>query len=259
MVYRSNYLRKHWQTILFFRKKHGKHNDHTMIIIWIMENMVIIPWSCHESWRPWQETCLPCRQHGIIMAMFRHDHGKIMAWQPCFSNPGRAENTFLRKITILYAFYSKFATLSDFWKIQDFFRKTHLLLKKNPNCERFEKFYYFSRILRQICYNLLKKMTFTHVNNRCWLVYASSIDKHRVKNAPIWEEDFAFHILNMTQNKNLPVKGCRKTDVDSECLSNLINWKLQLTNVKWFWKWNTGKSNMKPNVSHLVLTTSCNQ
>ena len=35
------------------------------------------------------------------------------------------------------------------------------------------------------------KKNFSHVNNRCWLVYASSIGKHLVKKGPIWEEDFA--------------------------------------------------------------------
>ena len=87
-VYGIHYLRKHWQTNHFQKKKHGKHDDHTMIMVWIMENMVIIPWSCHESWRPCQETWPPCRHHGMIMTMFRRDHGKIIAWQPCFSNPG---------------------------------------------------------------------------------------------------------------------------------------------------------------------------
>ena len=43
-----------------------------------MENMVIIPWSWHESWRPCQETWPSCRHHG-----------KIIAWQPIISNPGR--------------------------------------------------------------------------------------------------------------------------------------------------------------------------
>ena len=83
-IYGSNYLTKHWQAIHFFQKKHGKHDDHTMIVVWIMENMVIIPWSCHKSWQPRQETWSPCRHHGMIMTMFHHDHGKIMAWQPCF-------------------------------------------------------------------------------------------------------------------------------------------------------------------------------
>ena len=35
---------------------------------------------------------------------------------------------------------------------------------------------------------------------------ANSIGKHRVKNAPIWEEDFSFHILkNMAQKKTMIV------------------------------------------------------
>ena len=87
MVYGSNYLRKQWQTIHFFSKKYGKHDDHTMIMVCIMENMVTIPWSCHESSQSFQETWPPYRHHGMIMTMFRHDHGKIMAWQPCSSNP----------------------------------------------------------------------------------------------------------------------------------------------------------------------------
>ena len=59
----------------------------------------------------------------------------------------------LRNLTFLVAFYGKFATFSNSEKIQYFSRKTHLFLwKKNPIFERFEKFYYFSRISRQICY-----------------------------------------------------------------------------------------------------------
>ena len=89
MVYGSNYWRKRWQTIhFFFKKKHGKHDDHNIIIVWIMENMVIIPRSSHESWRLWPEIWPPCRHHGMVTTMFRHDHGMIMAWQLCFCNPG---------------------------------------------------------------------------------------------------------------------------------------------------------------------------
>ena len=29
--------------------------------------------------------------HGMIMTMFRFDYGKIMAWQLCFSSPGRVQ------------------------------------------------------------------------------------------------------------------------------------------------------------------------
>ena len=66
MVYGSNYLRNHWQPMQNFSKKqHGKRDDAT----WIMENMVIIPWSCHESWQPCQETWLPCR-HPIFCLTF---------------------------------------------------------------------------------------------------------------------------------------------------------------------------------------------
>ena len=44
-----------------------------------------------------------------------------------------------------------------------------------------------------------KNLTFRYVNNRCWLVYASPIDKHRMKKRNHLK-DFAFHIFNMAQN-----------------------------------------------------------
>ena len=40
-------------------------------------------------------------------------------------------------------------------KFEVFFEKMHLLFQ-NQNFERFEKFYYSSRLLRQFCYNLVK-------------------------------------------------------------------------------------------------------
>ena len=57
---------------------HGRHGNHTMIMPWIMtsmlKNMAVMPFSSHDHDRdsPWP----------------RHDHGKIMPCQPCFSNPG---------------------------------------------------------------------------------------------------------------------------------------------------------------------------
>ena len=45
-----------------------------------------------------------------------------------------------------------------------------------------------------------KKLTFRPVNNRCWFVYASSIDKHRVKKRTYLRGRFSFHIFNMAQN-----------------------------------------------------------
>ena len=75
-LYGSNYWRTEWQTIHFFRNKHHeKHDDHTMIMVWIRENMTIIPWSYNELGRPCQEAWSPCRHHGVIMTMFGHDHG----------------------------------------------------------------------------------------------------------------------------------------------------------------------------------------
>ena len=72
--------------------------------------------------------------------------------------------TFLRNRTILYAFYNKFATFSDFERNSSFFpKKIHLLFQKNPNFERFEKSYNFIRILRQIFCNSVKKI---HVQRR---------------------------------------------------------------------------------------------
>ena len=63
---------------------------------------------------------------------------------------------FSRNNTIWYAFYSNFATFKDFEKIQVFFEKPIYFFKKDPNFERFEESYYFSRILRQISDNSVK-------------------------------------------------------------------------------------------------------
>ena len=49
-----------------------------------------------------------------------------------------------------YTFYSKFPTFTDFEKKIIFFQRTQISYV-------FEKSYYFDRILRQICYNLLIK------------------------------------------------------------------------------------------------------
>ena len=104
----------------------------------------------------------------------------------------------LRIFTISVAFYEKFATCSNFRKNSNFFSKNPSILFKKPNFERFEKSYCFSRILRQLCYNWMKKI---HLNNRCWLFYASSIGKHRVKKRTYLRVRFCFHIpKNMAQN-----------------------------------------------------------
>ena len=49
----------------------------------------------------------------------------------------RAEMTFLRNITVWYAFYSKFATFRDFEKNSSFSGKTHLFFQKRPKFRMF--------------------------------------------------------------------------------------------------------------------------
>ena len=92
MIYGSNHLRKQWQTTqLLFKKKMEKYDDYTMVMVWIMENIVIIPWSCIESWWPCQET----------WPSSWHDHGKTIAWQPCFSNPDAFRSTASKYFSLI--------------------------------------------------------------------------------------------------------------------------------------------------------------
>ena len=56
--------------------------------------------------------------------------------------------THSRKNLPQLAILKKFKVFSD---------KTHLFFQKTPNFECFQNSYYSSRILRQICYNLVKK------------------------------------------------------------------------------------------------------
>ena len=76
----------------------------------------------------------------------------------------------LRQICYFYRFLKN----SRFFSKNLFFKKTQIL-NILRNLTILVTFYSnFATIWR-------KKMTFRHVNNRCWLVYASSIGKHRVK------------------------------------------------------------------------------
>ena len=79
---------------IFFQKKyekhdhgmnHGKHDNHTMIMLWIMptmpRNMVAIilwSWPCYESCRPCQETWSPSwydHDHASPWSLQRSGHG----------------------------------------------------------------------------------------------------------------------------------------------------------------------------------------
>ena len=102
----------------------------------------------------------------------------------------------MRQHTISVAFYGEFATFSDF-----FLRKS-TFFSKNPIFEPFEKSYDFSRILRQICYNLMKKKFQTREQPMFAPFTRAQLENMGWKNAPIWEEDFASHIFNMAQINN---------------------------------------------------------
>ena len=67
----------------------------------------------------------------------------------------KVEEVFLRNMIIWYAFYSKFAIFTGFWK--KILEKPNFFVRKTQVLYMFEKSYYFSRIRRQICYNFLMK------------------------------------------------------------------------------------------------------
>ena len=83
------------------------------------------------------------------------------------------KKTFLWYSIIWYEFYRKFATFHDFEKFQFFFRKTNLFFQKTSNFVRFEKSNYFSRILRQICFDLV--IDFQRQNRRTSDIFTAEL------------------------------------------------------------------------------------
>ena len=85
-------------------------------------------------------------------------------------------------------------------KVKIFSKSPSFFFKKSANFDHFVKVYFFSRILRQSCYNLMKKID---IQTREQPLLARLRDlnwqKSGQKNAPFLEEDFAFHIFNMAQ------------------------------------------------------------
>ena len=111
-----------------------------------------------------------------------------------------------------------------------FFEKPIYFFKKDPNFERFEKSYYFSRILRQICYNLVKKCLHVQKREQTCRCRVNAIGNHRVKKTSEMVHlrgRFCFHILkNMAQNKN--AQGELSDDYIAQRFSKLVP-KIMLT------------------------------
>ena len=83
-------------------------------------------------------------------------------WFSAKKNPQiRWRDNFNKKYHLL-RILQEYYHFRRFWKNSRFFEKKHLFFHKK-NCERFEKSYCFSRILRQVYFNLVKK---NHVQNR---------------------------------------------------------------------------------------------
>ena len=88
------------------------------------------------------------------------------------------EKTFSRRDIIWCTFYSKYASITDIEKYQFFFEKKFV---------RFEKSYYFSRILWQIWNNLVEEIQF--LNLRIFIIGPGQLQIN-VKKRTFWMNDF---------------------------------------------------------------------
>ena len=103
------------------------------------------------------------------------------------------EKAFLENNTIWYAFYKKFATLSDFEEIQ----KTRLFLPKKI------KFPSFWEILLFQSHSMANVQQFGEKNSRSemWTNIVNAIGKHRVKiNVQFERKIFLPYFINMAKN-----------------------------------------------------------
>ena len=96
-------------------------------------------------------------------------------------NFGR-KNACSRNITILSAFYNKFAPFLQFLKISFVFSIKISL--RNPFSYVFEKTYNLNRILRQNYYELVTKIQYQNISWNSW------IGKVNVKKRRRWKDDF---------------------------------------------------------------------
>ena len=148
----------------------------------------------------------------------------------------KAEKTFSRNITIWYSFVSKFATFIDFEKKSVFFKKPFYFSWKTQTLN----------VLRNLTISVvfatiwLTKLSFRHVNNRCWLVYTSSIGKHRVKKMHLFERKILLTIVliwhqitKFVQNEHYglatrQVKSVNRTSESARKWTKLKHLKIQV-------------------------------
>ena len=95
------------------------------------------------------------------------------------------EKTFLTNNIIWYAFYSKIAAFDNSEKNSFFLEKASIFLKKQVSLV-FEISYYFNRILRQICYNLVIE----NFQSQKQGIPLGLLASKRKKNALLWVNDF---------------------------------------------------------------------
>ena len=107
-----------------------------------------------------------------------------------------------------------------------FLEKTQLFFQKSPNFEGFENSYYSGRILRQICYNLVKNnFTVRNVSEHRFSVNA--IGKHLVKKTSEIAHlrgRFCFYILHMEKISNTIEQLVFNQIVNHTLVRNACNW-----------------------------------
>ena len=115
------------------------------------------------------------------------------------------EKTFLRNIIIWYAIHINFDTFTNF-------KKFIFFSKKNPNFERFERPYYFRRILRQTCTILWfeKSSKTLSIGKHCKNTFDSSVLSG-------W---FSFNFINLGANK--PQLNCVNVHAEFQILKKLL-------------------------------------
>ena len=107
-----------------------------------------------------------------------------------------------------------------------FFRKNPSIFPRDPKFERFENSYYSSRILRQICYNLVKRKFHVQKGERTSFQCERNWPTSGKKTSEMTHLSgrFCFHILkNMPQNNKKRIAlGFKSPQRDSRTLRTIL-------------------------------------